>query len=178
MGMFDNIYVKAKLPLTEELERLVQDWSLIDFQTKDLENCLSSYQINEDGRLVTFNDAWWEENSAFRAAETVRHHGTITFYHLIQDVQTYDWWVEFIAFFSYGQLDKIELLLVEKTPVERRQLREKAWKDRLVAEKKTIKSQTRKLLRKIPGYSPTVRGIGEFTRWLGSKIFHISTNWS
>jgi hypothetical protein len=178
MGMFDNIYVKTKLPLTEELENLVQDWSLMDFQTKDLDNCLRSYQVSEDGRLVTFNDAWWEENSANRVAETVPHHGTVTFYHLIQDVQTYDWWVEFVAFFSYGQLDKIELARVEKTPVTVRQLREEDWRARLTREQKTPKARTRRLLKKIPGYSSAMRRTGKFASWLGAKIFHISTNWS
>ena len=46
--MFDSIYVKTKLPLNEDLKNLNVKWEELEFQTKDLENCLLRYDINDD----------------------------------------------------------------------------------------------------------------------------------
>jgi hypothetical protein len=40
LGMFDNITVKKKLPLTKELKALDVKWDEEVFQTKDLDNLL------------------------------------------------------------------------------------------------------------------------------------------
>ena len=51
MGMYDEIYVKQDLPLPEEIKNLF-DWKNYRFQTKDLENYLGEYIINEYNELV------------------------------------------------------------------------------------------------------------------------------
>jgi hypothetical protein len=56
MGLFDNIIVnrKFKLPLPENLdEELTEDFIYEqEIQTKDLDNSLSTYDLNEDGSLT------------------------------------------------------------------------------------------------------------------------------
>jgi hypothetical protein len=178
MGMFDTIYVKAKLPLTEELNQLELHWDLVDFQTKDLENCLSTYTITEDGRLMSFNDAWWEENSNNRVADPVSYHGGILFYHYLQDIQKYDWWIDFKAYFIYGKLDKIELVHAEKTPTADRLARQEKWKTEMEQKEKTIGYKMRRILRKIPGYSKTMRILGKGAYNAASAINTFSIRWS
>jgi hypothetical protein len=58
MGMFDTVLVKDKLikPLVdkdifEAIQRDIED-GFLSFQTKDLENCLSCYKIDEDKKLM------------------------------------------------------------------------------------------------------------------------------
>ena len=50
MGMFDNITVKKKLPLTKELKALNVKWDEEVFQTKDLDNLLDNYEITKSGK--------------------------------------------------------------------------------------------------------------------------------
>ena len=178
MGMFDTVYVKAKLPLTEELEQLNLHWELMDFQTKDLENCLNTYTISEDGRLLNLNDAWWEENSNNRVADPVSYHGEILFYHYLQNVQEYDWWIDFKAYFIYGKLDKIELAQVEKTPVTERLARQISWKADMERREKTIKYRLRRTLKKIPGYTKAMRILGNTAYRAASAINTFSIRWS
>ncbi len=51
MGMYDSIQVKKDLEIPEEVKNLY-DWKNHNFQTKDLDNCLSDYIINEYNELV------------------------------------------------------------------------------------------------------------------------------
>jgi len=91
MGMFDTIFVKKKLPLTKELKALDVKWEEVDFQTKDLENLLDSYEITKSGKLKhLWQQREWKEadDSPFGGYldvvneewRDVDYHGTITFY--------------------------------------------------------------------------------------------------
>lgn len=91
MGMFDNIFVKKKLPLTKELKELNINWEEIDFQTKDLENALDTYEITKSGKLKHLwqKREWKDDDSSFLKGyfevvdekwEEVDFHGTISFY--------------------------------------------------------------------------------------------------
>jgi hypothetical protein len=135
MGMFDNIKCKKELPLTEELKKLDIEWYEINFQTKDLENCLGNYIISEDGELleeiVKYEYTYFTEDEKKQKkhrpwnlikdqkviekyTKTVNYHGTIMFYESFNFSEQEDIWVDFNAYFVYGKLDKIELLKVEK----------------------------------------------------------------
>ena len=52
MGMYDTIKIKTQLPLPEEVKELNIDWEKVEYQTKDLDNCLSEYIISENGKLI------------------------------------------------------------------------------------------------------------------------------
>lgn len=178
MGMFDTIFVRSELPLTEELSKLDVKWNELDYQTKSLENCLSTYEITKDGDLVTYNDAWWEDNSVKRETVKVPCHGKILFYNYIENADGHDWFVDFNAYFTYGKLDKIELENVDKTPVEERLAREKFWEEENSAKKKKFSYKLRFLLRHIPGYRKVIMGLGKFAYWLGNKIYTTAIRWS
>jgi hypothetical protein len=91
MGMFDTIFVKKKLPLTKELKALDVNWEELDFQTKDLENLLDTYEITKSGKLKHLwqRREWKEDSSSFLGGyydvveeewKDVDFHGTINFY--------------------------------------------------------------------------------------------------
>jgi len=102
MGLFDSLYVKKKLPLTKELKDLKVDWEELDFQTKDLENALDTYEITKAGKLrhLWQERAWKDDDDAFLKGyfEVVKEewrdvdfHGTINFYTSYCDNKKYYW---------------------------------------------------------------------------------------
>jgi hypothetical protein len=105
MGMFDHIYIKKKLPLTKELKALDVNWEELDFQTKDLENALDTYEITKSGKLrhLWQEREWRDDDSAFLKGyfevikeewRDVDFHGTINFYTTHTDNNDYHWdWI-------------------------------------------------------------------------------------
>ena len=102
MGMFDTIYVKKKLPLTKELKALNVSWEEVDFQTKDLENALDTYEITKSGKLrhLWQERKWKDDNDSFLKGyfevikeewRDVDFHGTINFYTSHCDNNDYNW---------------------------------------------------------------------------------------
>jgi hypothetical protein len=135
MGMFSYIKCKKNLPLTDELKNLSVKWSETQFQTKDLDNCLETYIISEDGELLeevieyeyTYyteeekkqkNHKPWnivkEQKIVKQETKRVDFHGKITFYETLDLNDQESIWVDFDAYFVYGKLDKLELAKVEK----------------------------------------------------------------
>jgi len=91
MGMFDQLTVKKKLPLTKELKALDIVWDEEVFQTKDLDNCMDNYEITKSGKLKHLwqQREWKDDDSAFLKGyfdvakeewRDVDFHGTINFY--------------------------------------------------------------------------------------------------
>jgi CRISPR/Cas system CMR-associated protein Cmr5 small subunit len=89
--MFDTIFVKKKLPLTKELKALDVKWEELDFQTKDLDNALDTYEITKSGKLryLWQKREWKEDGESFLGGyydvveeewKDVDFHGTINFY--------------------------------------------------------------------------------------------------
>jgi hypothetical protein len=133
MGMFDNIKCEKELPLNDEIKTLNVKWNKVQFQTKDLDNCLENYRITQDGELVedvverVYTYYTEEERKKLKTwhfvkdekivkeySKKVEYHGTIRFYELFNLNEQEDIWVEFDAHFVYGKLDKIELAKTEK----------------------------------------------------------------
>lgn len=132
MGMFDNIKCKFPLPLTHSLLKDdKREWSEISFQTKNLENSLSSYYIDEQGflfeeivetegvlyteeELQTIKPQPWtiykEIIETNRYTKQINHHGIISFYDVLSYSKEHDLWVNFKAYLIYGKVDKIELV--------------------------------------------------------------------
>lgn len=134
MGMFDNIICSYPLPLTDELKALNIAWEEQDFQTKCLDCSMAVYKITVDGSLLeevvereyvlyteeerkTASVKSWnmykEVIEKNRYHKPIAHHGTVTFYTSVAYTEEQDFWVEFVAYFVYGKLDKIELFKAE-----------------------------------------------------------------
>jgi len=135
MGMFSYIKCKKELPLTDELKNLSVKWGETQFQTKDLDNCLETYLISEEGELLeevieyeyTYyteeekkqkNHKPWnfvkDQKIVKQETKKVDFHGKITFYETLDLNDQESVWVDFDAYFVYGKLDKLELAKVEK----------------------------------------------------------------
>lgn len=118
--MFDNLFVKKKLPLTKELKALDVRWEELDFQTKDLENLLDTYEITKSGKLKHLwqKREWKEDSSSFLGGyydvvkeewRDVDFHGTINFYtsHCTNETKHWDFYDEE----EQLTFDDIELIL-------------------------------------------------------------------
>jgi hypothetical protein len=135
MGMFSYIQCKKELPLTDELKNISVEWNNMQYQTKDLDNCLEAYIITEEGDLledvIEYEYAYYTEEELkqkkprpwsvikdqkiiSRETKKVDYHGKITFYDTIDLNDQESVWVDFVAYFIYGKLDKLELAKVEK----------------------------------------------------------------
>ncbi len=133
--MFSYIFCKKELPLNSDLKTLNIKWDEIEFQTKDLDNCLDKYIITEDGDLieeiVEYEYTYYSEEEKKKKdhkpwniikeqkivnqyTKKIDFHGKITFYEIFEFSDTEDIWVDFNAYFIYGKLDKLELLECKK----------------------------------------------------------------
>lgn len=146
MGMFSYIKCKKELPLNDEIKTLNVKWEDVEFQTKDLDNCLDNYTITENGELLEdvvereYTYYTEEEKKKLKGwhfikdekiikeySKDVNYHGTIRFYELFDLNEEEDIWVEFDAHFVYGKLDKIELANTQKH--ESRKIKMNRWKE-------------------------------------------------
>ena len=172
--MFSYIKCKKELPLTDDLKGLSVKWNETQFQTKDLDNCLETYIISDDGELleevIEYDYTYYTEEEKKQKdhkpwnivkdqkiikQETKKadFHGKITFYETLDLNEQESIWVDFEAYFVYGKLDKLELAKVEK--YENRKIKmDEYWK--------TYESKQNKLSYKLKKYS------GWF--WLWKKI--------
>ena len=133
--MFSYIKCKKELPLTDELKGLSVKWNELQYQTKDLDNCLETYIISEDGELleevIEYEYTYYTEEEKKQKdhkpwnivkdqkiikqkTKKVDFHGKITFYETFDINDQESIWVDFDAYFIYGKLDKLELAKVEK----------------------------------------------------------------
>jgi len=172
--MFSYIKCKKELPLTDELKYLSVKWDELQYQTKDLDNCLETYIISENGELleevIEYEYTYYTEEEkkqkdhkpcnivkdqkiVKQETKKVDFHGKITFYETFDFSNEESVWVDFDAYFVYGKLDKLELAKVEK--YENRKIKmDEYWK--------TYESKQNSLSYKLKKYS------GWF--WLWKKI--------
>jgi hypothetical protein len=157
MGMFDELNVKHDLPLPEEIKNLDIDWKEVRFQTKDLENLMDDYLIENNAlyqrivelEYVEFTEEekkqnkkkkkWFpfykdviEKSSYHKKIDDF--HGSINFYHYGEIDDKKDFMIDFTAHFIYGNLDKIEFLRFEK--FESRKINSEKWKIEMEEEAK------------------------------------------
>tara|TARA_R100000808_G_scaffold4105_1_gene13683 strand:+ start:30961 stop:31548 length:588 start_codon:yes stop_codon:yes gene_type:complete len=127
MGLYDDIYCEEKLPLPDdvgELERKDIDWGNEPFQTKDLESSLFLYRIKKGGKLILecHDREWAKDSSNFLGGylrstrkweEEIFHHGLVRFYTSLYG-DNHDYWIEFEAEFTKGELSNIKLIRFEE----------------------------------------------------------------
>lgn len=201
--MYDSVIVKKKLPLTKELKDLDIKWDEIDFQTKDFDNLLSTYEITKAGKLKRlFQKGEWKDDDSYflkgyidvkeEKWEKVNYHGTFTFYtsHCTNDeacsslfdfddkltveeieaIPGDDWWFEFEAMYTKGNLDSIKLIKAEKVPVKVRILNNKNWSIKRAEEYKKWDRKVVRFLRKFSPYKKLVRSSLNFVENTHSKL--------
>lgn len=185
MGMFDEITVTHDLPLPEELKSLISiDWKSHKFQTKDFENCMVDYLIDnnqlfekvvereyvpytEEEKKNKNHRAWniWKEviqkSIEFKKID---YHGRITFYTYDSFDEEHDFWVEFQAFFTYGKLDKIEFIEFNKQKANRTSMAE--WTEK----RKKLEATLSYKIRKYSGFFLLVKKLSNIFSVL-SKVF-------
>jgi hypothetical protein len=160
MGMFDEITVTHDLPLPEELKSLTTiDWKSHKFQTKDFVNCMVDYLIDqgflyervvereylpytEEEKKHKDHKAWnlWKEVIETSIEyKKMDYHGSIRFYTYEPLDDKHDFWIDFQAFFTYGKLDKIELIEFNKDKSNKTSLSEWTEKQRKLEAKLSYK---------------------------------------
>lgn len=130
MGMFDSIECNYPLPLPLEVIDVLPDIYETEFQTKDLENALELYFLNEDGTLSERRRQykWKDDDSAFFkgymdvVSEEIApsdFHGILNFYcyetiYTSEDMLAgIDVSIDYIAKFTNGKIENIEILSFE-----------------------------------------------------------------
>jgi len=124
MGLFDRIIVKYPLPLPLEVVDYLPDIYDKEFQTKDLENLLIDYILEEDGKLyeVRVEREWVDDDDSFlkgyfkAVKEEIlpsNYYGIVNFYayeRLHQGTNKgMDVSIDYLAKFNDGQLVNLEL---------------------------------------------------------------------
>jgi len=137
MGMFDSIECNYPLPLPLEVIDIMPDIYDQEFQTKDLENLLDLYYLNEDGILYWRKRKyqWKDDDEAFLKGymEVIEEeivpsnfHGVLNFYCyetvyengqivtlVDKKTKAKDICIDYLAKFTDGKLDFIEILSYE-----------------------------------------------------------------
>jgi len=138
--MYDTVVVQEDLPITDDMKRLNIDTRLNlqrasnpkdrnfdemcdHFQTKDLDRCMVTYYLKDKKLYIE------RYKEAKPYLEQVPLHGTINFYTGINDIMDrWDVWVEYVAFFTHGDLEKIELVEFRQEDNAERRNKEIKWK--------------------------------------------------
>ncbi len=160
MGMFDSIQCNYPLPLPLEVIDILPDIYNQEFQTKDLENLLDLYYLNEDGVLSWHKKkyAWKDDDSAFLKGymDVVEEeivptdfHGVLNFYCYetieedIENNKAKDVTIDYLAKFTNGKLENIEILSYEiidatvriidlKNTMKKHEERRKRWYNKYI----------------------------------------------
>ena len=189
MGMFDEILVKQDLQIPDEIRDLC-DWKNHRFQTKDLDNALSLYYINEYNELVEervereyipyteeerkkLKPSPWNPWKDVIEGETTYHntnyHGIVNFYTYEHLNDQEDFSLEYNAYFVYGKLDKIELVKFEKN--ESYLINNEKIRQRIEAEKKKLWNRFRVFMKPLGWrwfWRKVEQGIYKVERGLGT----------
>jgi len=130
MGMYDSIECNHPLPLPLEVIDVLPDIYDNEFQTKDLENLLDLYYLNEDGILYWRKRKyeWKDDDDSFLKGymdvveeEVIPHdfHGILNFYcyetvYSSEDKDSgLDVSIDYLAKFTNGKIENIEILSYE-----------------------------------------------------------------
>ena len=175
IGMFDNVFCERKLPLTKEIKKAFpdKDWTKEDFQTKSLDNTMTSYYIKKNGYLYTekvegetvrtMSEAeekktrkqgkfCWPYTYVETSRELVKEiiTETINFYSYEEDIEGNTWVIEYDAEVVKGRVKSIELVKAEIVDTaEENAAREKEWQDQMDAYERHPWTKAKKILNKI-----------------------------
>jgi hypothetical protein len=180
MGMFDTIHVSDQLPFNDEMKELGLDARKYSLQTKDFENCMVEYVL-QDGMLYIkkYEKTEWVDGDPKGKSfldrlgylhrdgeflEPTNYHGEIVAYTYENDVMNkWDCWVEFKLKFTSGKLVEKELTKFEKTDNAERKQREKEFMD-------TIKVENAKFINRFFFHTAPYRSFAFYARKVLYKI--------
>lgn len=145
MGLFDTVDCKYSLPKPENPQGYEKSFS---FQTKDLNNSLSLYQIREDGTLwIEKCDGFFKEGNPkgknlseklgqFVLKKTwfeqVFHHGVIEIYdYLESNSKDFDYFISYEIQFDRGVITSVQLLEFTAKDNSRRKILHKKNKEEM-----------------------------------------------
>jgi hypothetical protein len=198
MGLFDTIIVEKALPLPKKAKEAFKgkDWGKVDFQTKDLEECMQTYYLKKNGDLLLEKiEGTYEELSEkeikeikkkkhryfpnIRFTETGRSlvkqkiTQSVNFYTGRDDNDGNEWWLEFVAVFNGGKLLSLKAHRIEltRTAAEVKKADDE-FRARLDADLNHPWNKTRKVLNKVSfGYwAATWRFIAKTSRKAGQGL--------
>jgi hypothetical protein len=160
MGMFDSIECNYPLPLPLEVVDIMPDLYDQEFQTKDLENLLDLYYLNEDGILYWRKRKyeWKDDDDAFlkgymdvieEEVVPIDFHGVLNFYCYetvekdLENNKAKDITIDYLAKFTNGKLENIEVLSYEirdatvriidlKNTMKKHEERRKRWYNKYI----------------------------------------------
>lgn len=149
MGMFDTINVSDQLPFTDEMKELGLDARNYSLQTKDLDEAMSTYVLQDDKLyLEKYEKEEWivgdpKGKSLFdklgylhregKYLEDVKYHGVIYAYDYRPDVQEkWDCFIDFEITFTDGIVTNKRVAKFEKVDNADRKARDKAWKNEMI----------------------------------------------
>lgn len=173
--MFDTVYCERKLPLTKEIKKAFPstDWTKQDFQTKDIDNTMTSYHIKKNGYLYTEKvEGEYVRTMSEEEEKKIRKQGkfcwphkfiessrtlvkeeitaTINFYDYREDEEGNTWDIEFDAEFIRGKLKSLKLVKAEIiSTAEESKAREIKWQEHWAAIENHPWNRTKKILNKI-----------------------------
>ncbi len=120
--MFDYIQCEYELPLPEFSEEETEDlkditWEDVEFQTKNFDNVMVTYEITEDGQLyenkiereIVEDGSDVSVKEVEMGIEKMDYSGRIVFYSLVLG-KKFDHWFEFSTLFWKGELKEIILI--------------------------------------------------------------------
>ena len=125
--MFDTVLVKDKLikPLVDKdiFEAIQQDLEegFLSFQTKDLENCLFCYKIDEDKKLMEQRYGFIEDETDLQKPTHDTRTTYIEFYDALGEVGEDSIFITFKAHIVKGEVQDISVLQIERTNIKEQQ---------------------------------------------------------
>lgn len=169
MGLYDTIYCKASLPLPEDPKDYKGSPS---FQTKDLDNRLQEYYIDENNTLFIYKSTY-EENGYTKEAKLVpvdvTH--TINMYDYIADNNSdYDYFIEYNVVIIKGKIDSATLVNFKPENNLKRKTDEKIFWDNIKLKKKLHRTKRYRFI-----YIPLSNLIFKFSNGVGKLIQKIVT---
>lgn len=163
MGMFDTVLVKKKLlenVFPSDLLALWEDHDggYFDFQTKDLDNILTTYYLEEDGKVYVrkWNTETEEYEEKNRPASELSQY--VEFYTFEQYVGEENVWISFEAQISDGVVREIRLKDLEREKIADVEARQRAHNERWEKIRSTLEWRVYDFLQE--------------TEWFFHRLFH------
>jgi len=129
MGMYDTVACSDSLPVIQEMIDLGLDKRDYIFQTKDLDNFLLEFVL-QDGILY---EKKYKDNKELYL-EDRKYHGTLNLYDYRENVKDkWDCWIEYKLTFTAGKMTNATLLVFNSEDNAYRKTKEKEFWDKVKA---------------------------------------------
>lgn len=136
MGLFDTVVVRRELldPLLQDEPEILADMQsrstndYYDFQTKDLDNALFTFYLENDKKFRVQRYLWKEEEYDCTEISFYDITTYVSFYDYLGTVGDNDVFITFKAHIVRGECQSLEIESIEKTPIKSIQTRHQELK--------------------------------------------------